>query len=124
MSEQRVQPIVYNGLGKILVLSESILADDSSPVSVTIPTKSGKSITYSFVFLELDGHTPKGSILNSGNPNHVITEVKLGPKNGSFVALQNGIDVKIEGVDYTILYAVTRVIGRTARIEFSIYEKR
>lgn len=104
----------------VLVSSESVICDDRSPLTISYPTISGRSEYLVFNFIAGDTLNPEHSI---DAPNNKIN-VKLGNRNGNFLATSTKVPTKIDGKDYFYLFGITRLIGNSVRVETSLFEVR
>ncbi|MGE3975107.1 MAG: hypothetical protein AB7F59_11340 [Bdellovibrionales bacterium] len=121
-SFNRIIPVIETSNGQ-LILAETFLCDESLPLAIRIPTTSGED--YRFLFEFLPGETffnPEHE--THASVNQLLIKVKLGSKNGNFLSLNQSVDTNISGKKYSVLFSITRVIGKTIRIELSLFEKR
>lgn len=114
----RVIPEIYSG-NHNLVLTDSILCDDTEPLVISIPTTSGKpdSLIFEFASGEVN-NTPEHNIENGR------IKVKLGSMPGAFLGTKFKVSTNIAGKQYFYLFCLTRIVGKTLRVEISLYEQK
>ena len=102
-----------------LVISESIICDDTEPLIINIPTTAGKPDYLVFEFLSGEVVEPQHTVEADGK-----IKVKLGSAAGAFLATKFKIPAKIAGKNYFYFFCLTRLVGKALRFEFSLYEQR
>lgn len=115
----KLQPKIQNG-NKILILSESFMADMTELVSVSIPTTSRKDQRLVFKFILENITFPQFEI--SGTDTDLVITLQLGHRTGNTLGTKYGLEANISGKKYNLFFMATYIIGRTAKIDVSLYE--
>lgn len=113
----RVIPSIISS-SHTLVLSECILCDDTAPLSIFIPTTSGTYEPIIFEFIYGDTDIPEYYVEDGR------IKVKLGNLTGAFLSTQHRVAANVAGKPYFYFFCLTRILGKTLRVEFSLYEQK
>lgn len=110
---------IYSGSDE-LVSSEQIICDDSAPLKISFPTVGGSTESITFIFVGGDTPHPEHTVKDLPGNSHIT--VKLGSISGSFLATKFKVPTVIGGKNYSYLFSLTRLIGNSVRVEFSLFE--